>query len=330
MKCIMRVATCIITALSLSPFAIRDAAAAQLTLNLVQSQSYILQTGAFSGIPFAPQEGTAGTTDANPARPSHETTFQGTITVDVDNVLAPTGITILESNANADVSGTWLPEVELYEDLNGNGNFGEFGLPPGGDSRSSTGDNPAPATPADWGVKVVHPAFGVTIAYGAARDVVYTVTRPLSTVNALGQIGNPTRTNPGDTTEKFEFGTPTADPNDTPGTIDSAPGTGGWFDYWVQAGGSNNIKGRSDLTGGDDPNVHLLQSMYTVTPLGGGNSLVTLTIPIDVNNPGGDADFFYDGQFVATYIVSVPEPTSVMLLGLGGTMVGIVGFRRRK
>src|SRR5688500_15583312 len=93
------------------------AAAAPLTLNLVPQDSHITITGLFSGIPTSAQEGTAGTTDLVAGSPSTRTTFQGTITVDVDNVLAPSMIQILSSAANADTSGTWLPQVRPYQDL---------------------------------------------------------------------------------------------------------------------------------------------------------------------------------------------------------------------
>jgi hypothetical protein len=297
MKRILGVAACIIVVQILSTWATRDALAVTLTLNLVQSQSHIVQTGDFSTLPMLPQDGVvAGTTDLNPLRPSNDTTFQGTITVDIDDLMTPTSIKILSSAADADVSGNWLPEVEPYLDVDGDGRFGEFG----DDSVTTAGDNPAPATAADWGIRIFHPGFGANIAYGAARDIVYNVTTPAAVpLNGLGEFNS--------STENFEFAT-------------------GWFDYWV-APGAGTIRGRSELAGGDDDNAILAPSIFTVTPLPNGQKLFTLTIPIDVNSPGSSANFFYDGQFVAT--LTIPEPASFMLLGMAGVLAGLVGRRTR-
>jgi hypothetical protein len=308
MKCIMRIAACIVAVQVLSVLATRDAVAVSITLNLVQAESYVLQTGDFSTLPMLPQDGIAGTTDLNPARPSNETTFQGTITVDVDNVMVPTSIKILSSAADADVSGAWLPEVEPYLDVDGDLNFGEFG----DDSVTTVGDNPAPATDADWGIRIFHPAFGANIAWGAARDIVYNV-RTLDSTNNLVFVpvdgaGNfsPMDADPNNNVN-FEFAT-------------------GWFDYWV-APGAGTIRGRSELAGGDDDTLGG-PSKYTVTPLGGGLTELKLFIPINIDSLGSDANFFYDGQFVATLII--PEPSSFVLLGLAGALAALVGVRRRK
>lgn len=297
MKCIMRIAACIVAVHVLSVLATRDAVAVSITLNLVQAESYVLQTGDFSTLPMLPQDGIAGTTDLNPARPSNETTFQGTITVDLDDLMTPTSIKILSSAADADISGKWLPEAEPYLDVDMDGNFGEFG----DDSVTTVGDNPAPATDADWGVRIFHPAFGANIAWGAARDIVYNVTTPAAlAVDGLGEFDS--------TTENFEF-------------------AAGWFDYWV-APAAGGIRGRSELAGGDDDNTSATKSKYTATPLGGGLTELKLFIPIDVNAPDPDANFFYDGQFVATLVI--PEPSSFALLGLAGTLAALGGYRRRK
>ncbi len=302
MKCILRVTACIVAVQVFSFLGLRDAVAVSLTLNLVQAQSHILQTGDFSGLPMlsqdvaAPGAPVAGTTDYNPALPSNDTTFQGTITVNVDNLLAPTSIKILSSAADADASGKWLPEVEPYLDLDMDGDFGEFN----DDSLTTIGDDPAPAADADWGIRVYHPAFGANIAYGVARDVVYNVTTPAAlAVDGSGQFDS--------TTENFEFAT-------------------GWFDYWV-APGVGAIRGRSELAGGDDDNATAAMSTFTVTPLGGGASEIKLFIPIDVDSPGDDANFHYAGQFVATLVI--PEPTSVALMGLACVLGALARFRSR-
>jgi hypothetical protein len=187
--------------------------------------------------------------------------------------------------------------VEPFLDVDGDLNFGEFG----DDSVTTAGDNPAPATDADWGVRIFHPAFGANIAYGAARDVVYNITTPAALpVDAFGEFSS--------TTENFEFAT-------------------GWFDYWV-APGAGTIRGRSELAGGDDDNSSAVKSKYTITPIGGGLSQITVFIPIDINSPGGDANFFYDGQFVATTVI--PEPTSLVLLGMAGIVAALARYRNRR
>jgi hypothetical protein len=287
---------CVLAALGMSVSSAREAAAAPLTLNLVQSESFIRFTGDFSTLPLLPQEGVAGTTDLNLLRPSNETTFQGTITIDVDNPMAPTSIQIVSSAADADVSGQWLPEIEPYLDTDGDMNFGEFGE----DSLPTQGDNPAPATDADWGVRVFHPAFGANIAWGGLRDVSYNVTSGVEAVGGLGTFSS--------ATENFEFAT-------------------GWFDYWVAAA-AGNLRGRSELAGGDDDNASLLPSTITVTPLLGGQKLIRLMIPIDINSPGDDLNSFYDGQFVAELIV--PEPATLFLLSIAGMGIAAAGTRRRR
>ncbi|MEX2307489.1 MAG: PEP-CTERM sorting domain-containing protein [Pirellulales bacterium] len=296
----MKSAICI-AVIVVSVLAAREAAAVQLTLNLVQSESHIVLSGDFSTLPFLAQEGSAGTTDLNLTRLSTDTTFQGTITVDVDNAMSPTSIQILSSAADADVGGLWLPEVQNYLDLNGNGEFGEFGLPPDGDSETATSNsNPAPAAAADWGVRVFHPAFQANIAWAAARDIAYNVTSAPEAVNGLGQFSS--------STENFEFAT-------------------GWFDYWV-APAAGNLRGRAEFAGGDDDNLSPLPSTYIVTPLPGNQREIRLIIPIEIDAPGDDANFAYDGVFVATKIV--PEPSTLLMFGTAAAFAAAFAARRRK
>src|SRR5688500_17493551 len=125
MKCITKTAACGLAAIALYHSGIRHAAAVQLTLNLVPAESHITINGTFSGLPTSAQEGTAGTTDLVAASPSNRTTFQGTITLDVNNVLAPSSIRILSSAAAADTSGTWFTQPRPYQDLNGDMDPGE-------------------------------------------------------------------------------------------------------------------------------------------------------------------------------------------------------------
>ncbi len=281
--------------------AVGNVRAAQITLSLVQQESSITVTGDFGGLPLRTQEGTPGTTDLNPARPSNSTTYQGTITVNVDNVMMPTSIQILSSAADADVGGVWLPEQYLDQmDLNGNGDPYEVGLPPDGDSRTASSDPPAPAFDADYGVEVRDPFTGtVDIAYGAQRDVVYNVTSGVEPVVA-GQFNS--------TSENFEW-------------------SSGWFDYWVDPA-AGNIRGRAELAGGDNDNVAGTgPSSYIVTPLPDGRKEIRLMIPVNLDDLSDDLNSFYDGQLVATLIV--PEPSTLVLFGAATAIAAAFAARRR-
>jgi len=283
-----------IIALAALAISASQAVAVPLTLNLTQQQSHVAISGAFihplaGAIPFVAQDGLSSTVDFDTSHPSTYTTFQGTITVDVDSLLAPTSIKFVSSAADADLSGKWLPEVEPYVDLNGDNSFGDFGA----DSLPTSGDDPAPATEADWGMRI-----NALNAWAAYRDIAYNVTTPAALpVNGSGEFAS---------TENFEFGT-------------------GWLDYWLAAA---NFRGRSELAGGDDNNQSPNPSTYTVTPLGGGMSEVRLFIPIHFDNMDDTLRVVYDGQFVATVVV--PEPASITLLTIAGSCLGLCGVRRRK
>jgi hypothetical protein len=55
---------------------------------------------------------------------------------------------------------------------------------------------------------------------------------------------------------------------------------------------------------------------------------VTLLIPILVDDMGDTLRSTYIGQFLATAII--PEPASLVLLGLAGMTVALLGLRNRK
>jgi hypothetical protein len=297
---INRVVTCSIMLLSFFANSIRDAYAVTRTLNLVPAESHITLSGVFSSIPISAQEGIAGTTDLVAGSPSTRTTFQGTIAVDVDNVLAPTSLRILSSAAAADTSGVWFAQPRPYQDLNGDMDPGDFGLPPDGDSEAGTANNFGPSANADWGIRVRHPAFGVDIAYGGYRDISYNVTSGVEAVNGLGQFSS--------LTQHFE--------------------PDGFLDYWVAPAGGG-LLGRTEANTGDgdfyDNTAGV--STYTVTPLGGGASRVTLLIPIMVDDMGTTLRTVYTGQFMATAII--PEPSSLALFALA-IVAALAGVRGRK
>jgi hypothetical protein len=315
MNRILNTATLTVAALVFSVLAARDAGAIELTLNFVQSQTNATIGGSFGGIPFSPQDvdppgpGGAvppGLTDYDPASPSTRTTFQGTITVDVDNVTAPTSIQILGSSADADLSGAWLPEVQPFLDRDSDNSFGEFG----DDSCPATGaqpgdctpgdGTPAPAADADWGVRNIHPSFGVDLAYAGVRDLNFNITMPGAVPVVAGNFAS--------ATENFEFAS-------------------GWLDYWVAAA-AGNLRGRAELAGGDDDNQSASSSSFTVTNLPGNQKEYKLTIPLFIEDVGDDATFTYTGTFVAT--LNVPEPSTFALTGLAMAFAAAIGARRRK
>lgn len=319
MNRILNVATLTVVALVFSLLATFDASAVVITLNFVQSQSHASIGGTFAGLPFAPQDvdppgpGGAvplGLTDYDPAHPSTYTTFQGTITVDVDNLNAPTSIQILGSSADADPSGHWLPEVQPYLDRNGDMNFGEFGAPPAGDSCPATGAQPAECTPgdgtsgpaaeADWGIRNIHPSFGVDLSYGAVRDLDFNITMPSAVPVVAGNFASGT--------ENFEF-------------------VSAWLDYWLVAA-AGNVRGRENAAGDSSNNQSASLSSFTTTLLPGNQKEYKLAIPFSITDVGEDITFTYNGQFVATVIV--PEHSTFVLTGMAMAVAASLGTRLQR
>jgi hypothetical protein len=230
--------------------------------------------------PFSPQDSltfpTPGTIDNDPTRPSNQTTFTGTITVDVDSVLAPTTIQILSANLDATISGSWLPEPQPIA------------------GATSDSDPPDPAAPADLGIKLV--AFECCdFAYATVRDIAYNLVTEnedtqvpvVEPVNAQGEFSS--------LSQHISYST-------------------GFFDYWVDPF-TLNERARDDITGDGGLNQHTYvnnpsPTPDTVTPIPNApkstyvvsGNLVTLTIPIELNfdEPGGLSQYI-DGQFVATF-----------------------------
>jgi hypothetical protein len=281
-----------VVAFALSLWTTADVAAVQITLNLVQSQSNLTLNGDYLGTddapvnPFSPQDHpdfpTAGTTDGDPSHPSNRTTLTGTITVDVDNVMAPTTIQILSANMDANITGVWLPE------------------PQPDDGTESEGTDPHPAEPADVGVKIIAD-FGVPgccdLAYAAFRDLSYNL-----------ETADP------------ETLTPVVEPVNTQGEFSSITQIlsyhTGFFEYWADPFLINE-RNRDSVAGDGAPNQHNVDASTdpdTFTPIPNApkstyvvsGNLVTLTIPVEINidNPG-DLSQYIDGQLLATF--EIPE-----------------------
>jgi len=267
-----------------------NATAVQVTFNLVQSQSFLTLNGDYLGTrdnpvnPFYPQDDptfpTPGVTDGDPNHPSNRTNLTGTITVDVDNVMAPTMIQILSANMDATITGSWLPEPQP-----------ESGAP-------SAGTDPLPAAPADIGIKIVAD-FGIPgccdLAYAALRDVTYnlatidlqTQTPVVEPVNSLGEFSS--------LSQFLSYST-------------------GWFEYWADPFILND-RDRDSVAGDGAPNQHDIDastSPDTITPIPNApkstyvvsGNLITLSIPVEINiNNPGDLSQYISGQLVAIFEV---------------------------
>lgn len=296
MNCSLKTFFCFVAACGLAALFAGRTVAVQLTLNFVQQDSYLAWNGFFAGQPFLPQDGNAGTMDFDPANPSNRTTYQGTIIVDVDNLLAPTSIQLVSSAADADVNGKWLPEMEPYIDgPDANMTPGDFPA----DAVTSVGNTPT-ALDADYGIKI-RPPGAPDVAYSSLRDMVFNITTPgVEPVNGLGEFSS--------LTQNFEYAT-------------------GWWDYWLHPTfTAEKIRQRLEVAGGDNNNLAAAASKYTVTPLGGGLSQISLFIPVSVNDPDDTAPTSFTGQLVATAIV--PEPASMTLFGIVA-MTAVLSIRRR-
>lgn len=105
-------------------------------------------------------------TAQDPGGTSLTTTYSGTVTVDVDDVMNPTTISFVSANAVAANSGNWLPQE-------GGGD--------GGDPNVAGDANPGTPMPANYGFVLDSP--GVITFYGAVRDTILSynsIARPVS------------------------------------------------------------------------------------------------------------------------------------------------------
>lgn len=141
MRNITRFALSVATLAALT-FVAAKASAVPLTLTIDPSVSSLTLDGQLSGFTFLEQ-----------AAGSKTTSYTGTITVDVDNPLAPTTISILSGVIDANVNGSWLPKL--------------------GGSTGDTDADPTPPAEGDYGLKAQ--LFNQDAAFAAARGLVFDI-----------------------------------------------------------------------------------------------------------------------------------------------------------
>lgn len=134
----------ILAALGISLLVAGPAQAGELVFNLDPQASSLSLSGVFGAFPILSQDA--------PSDTSLTTTYSGTVTVDVDDLLSPSTIAFIGANAIAANSGDWVPEV----------GGGTEGVPP------------TTAAPANYGAYV--DAGNLAQAWAAFRDVEFTIT----------------------------------------------------------------------------------------------------------------------------------------------------------
>jgi hypothetical protein len=141
----MRLAILFATALAVMS---NSAWAEQLVLNLNPQSSQL------TGVAFVPAL-QVNATAQDPNGESVTTTYSGTITIDVDNLMNPTSIEFVSGNVIAANSGNWLPDI-------GGGSEGDPDVD--GDA------DPGTAAPANYGFFLDAGAIGQL--YAASRDTI--------------------------------------------------------------------------------------------------------------------------------------------------------------
>lgn len=211
----------------------------------------------------------------DPGGTSLNTTYSGTITVDVDNLNNPTSIAFVSASAAAANSGNWLPEI-------GGGTVGDPNV--GGDG------NPGVAMPANYGFYYETDfGFGPLKFYLASRDTVLkmdTVTVGAKPITA-GQF------------DPFGINIEGAS-----GTYDANLSDPGYFgDDTVTASepilGTRHRPNCTDAGG----TLNRCTSMGTYSVAG---NLATLTVPVDFLFGGGTPEINFTGTFTATYSLAPP------------------------
>ncbi|MFO0792234.1 MAG: PEP-CTERM sorting domain-containing protein [Pirellulales bacterium] len=133
------------------------ATAAPLVMTINHDASSLTLDGQLSGFVFLDQ-----------AAGSRTTKYTGSITVDVDNLLSPSTISILSASADADVNGTWLPKL--------------------GGQVPSNSPTVQPPAPADYGVKAQF--NGNDAAFAAGRGLVLNLSSGAEAVGGGGSFNS--------------------------------------------------------------------------------------------------------------------------------------------
>jgi hypothetical protein len=251
-------ATWMIGLLLLLPAGVR---AEQVIFNLEPSNSSLqMSANIFGGLPgfFLSPQGPGGDV----------TSYSGTVTVDVDDPLAPTSITFVAASAVAANSGNWLPNNILCETADG----------PCDDTTNNEGNpdvdgdaNPGTAVPASYGM-ILDLNATTGIAYGAQRDIAWNIT------------SEPIAVTSGEFPSEQTFGVSGQQDLNVSSVVFGDDASQDIFDPFDP---------EDPDTTENDPS---LVASYAVD-----GSVATLTLPIDMIFLDTDGDFVaYAGQFVAT------------------------------
>jgi hypothetical protein len=229
-------------------------------LNLIPASSSLTGAGYVPAVD-------APTAAQDPNGDSLTTTYSGTITVDVDNLMNPSSITFVSANAIAGNGGDWLPEP-------GGGSEGDPNIE--GDA------NPGTPSPANYGFYLDAGAVGQL--YAASRDTI------------LSLIANPITVSGG----QFDpFGIGITVPQGIYEANVSSPvfGDDAGTDDITDEIGANC----TDMLGTENRCGSMMGS-YAVA-----GGMATLTLPLDfILGEGDDIQVTFTGTFVATASLSQP------------------------
>jgi hypothetical protein len=212
----------------------------------------------------------------DPGGASLTTTYSGTITVDVDDVMNPTSIAFISASAAAANSGNWLPEV-------GGGTVGDPGT--AGDA------NPGTPMPGNYG-------FVFTSDFGSGPLSLYVASR--DTVLTMDTVTAGAKPITGGQFDPFGIEIQAAG-----GTYDANLSDPGYF-------GPDTVTASAPLLGtrhrpnctdaaGTANRCGTAMGSYAVA-----GNLATLTVPIDFLFGGGTPEINFTGTFTATYSLSQP------------------------
>jgi hypothetical protein len=202
------------------------------------------------------------------------TTYSGTITVDVDNVMNPSAITFISANAVAANSGSWLPEV-------GGGTEG--------DPNTSGDAQPGTAAPANYGFVIdVNLGSGSSVLYIASRDTALSVN-----TDALGAVPI--------TAGKFDpYGIKVTIPQGTYDGNLSSP------DLGDDVTASASVVGQDGTNCSDDRDLGVNRCGDAMGSYSVAGNLATLTLPLDFLIGGGTPEVRFTGTLTATYSLAAP------------------------